>query len=250
MEDTVAIERLAPSVVKLDTDELLSMPDKLREKFTQAAGNNTETSGHEISRDEFRRYNYKRWILVVPPGTNTAVDSVLMQAIEFAEIAQRTAAKQQNIHTENIIEHLVDIYLEGEPRAEIDKKIEQDNARLRAEYLKDVKAFTAADIRNQFVKTKPKNPSEPASRWKREQRVFAIRYDGKDLFPAFQFADGSPLPIIKKILKALPEDLTTWQVAFWFASGNGWLDGDAPQECLKDESGVVFAAEQLGATIG
>ena len=67
----------------------------------------------------------------------------------------------------------------------------------------------------------------------------------EDLFPAFQFADGKPLPIIKKILEALPEDMSPWQTAFWFKSSNGWLGGKTPQECLKNESKVIDAAEQL-----
>ena len=79
----------------------------------------------------------------------------------------------------------------------------------------------------------------------REGRVFAIQDGEKDLFPAFQCADGQPLPIIKKILKALPDYLSPWQTAFWFESGNGWLDGEIPQECLKNESDLIDAAEQL-----
>ena len=74
---------------------------------------------------------------------------------------------------------------------------------------------------------------------------FAIQDGEKDLFPAFQFADGQPLPVIKKILEALPDYLSPWQTAFWFESGNGWLDGEVPQECLKNESEVIDAAEQL-----
>ena len=128
---------------------------------------------------------------------------------------------------------------DNEERANVYVRIARKNAELRARYLRTTKLCTAEDIREL-------NPSASSSEWKREGRVFAVQRDGEDLFPAFQFADGEPLPIIQKILKVLPEDLTPWQTAFWFQSPNGWLDGKIPQECLKNESKVIYAAEQLG----
>ena len=122
---------------------------------------------------------------------------------------------------------------ENEEWAEIDREIERENAEMRAAYLQTMKLYTAEDIQG------------PSTEWKREGRVFAIQDGEKDLFPAFQFADGEPLPIIRKILEALPEDMCPWETAFWFESGNGWLGGEVPQECLKKESEVIDAAEQL-----
>ena len=127
---------------------------------------------------------------------------------------------------------------ENEEWAEIDREIERENDEMRATYLKTTKLYTAEDIR-------ALNPSAPSAKWKREGRVFAIEHDGKDLFPAFQFADGEPLPIIQKILEALPDYMSPWQTAFWFESSDGWLGGKTPQECLKNESKVIDAAEQL-----
>ena len=122
---------------------------------------------------------------------------------------------------------------ENEEWAEIDREIERENAEMRAAYLQTMKLYTAEDIQG------------PSAKWKREGRIFAVQHDGKYLFPAFQFADGEPLPIIRKILEALPEDMCPWETAFWFESGNGWLGGEVPQECLKNESEVIDAAEQL-----
>ena len=129
--------------------------------------------------------------------------------------------------------------------AKIDLEIKRKNDELRLKYLQAANLYTAEDIRNLIAKN-PQKPSDPSSKWKREGRVFAIQDGEKDRFPVFQFADGQPLPIIKKILKALPEDLTPWQTAFWFQSANGWLDGKSPQECLTNEKEVIAAAEQLG----
>ena len=124
-------------------------------------------------------------------------------------------------------------------KADVYVRIERKKAEMRATYLKTTELYTPEDIQG------------PSTKWKREGRVFAVQDGEKDLFPAFQFADGQPLPIIKKILKALPDYLSPWQTAFWFESGNGWLDGEIPQECLKNESEVIDAAEQLSKpTIG
>ncbi len=122
----------------------------------------------------------------------------------------------------------------NEEWADIDLRIARKNAEMRARYLQTTELYTAEDIQG------------PSTKWKREGRVFAVQDGEKDLFPDFQFADGKPLPIIQKILEVLPEDLTPWQTAFWFQSANGWLDGKTPQKCLKNESKVIYAAEQLG----
>ena len=122
-------------------------------------------------------------------------------------------------------------------KADVYLRIERKNAEMRATYLKTTELYTPEDIQG------------PSTEWKREGRVFAIQDDGKDLFPAFQFADGQPLPIIKKILEVLPDYLSPWQTAFWFESGNGWLGGKTPRECLKNESKVIDAAEHLGNSV-
>lgn len=89
------------------------------------------------------------------------------------------------------------------------------------------------------------NTSEPASRWKSEGKTLGVRVNGRDLYPAFQFEDGAPRLIIKRILDVLPNEMSAWQKAIWFASGNGWLDGANPQGCLENGESVIDAASQL-----
>ena len=88
--------------------------------------------------------------------------------------------------------------LEPRQRADVDRDLEQDNAELRVRYLREVPTYTAADIHQLMHGSKLSNPNEPASRWKREKRVFAVRAGTAQLFPRFQFADGYPLPVIKE----------------------------------------------------
>ena len=146
--------------------------------------------------------------------------------------------------TESNIELMVRSILADAPRPDVRAEFEMENARLRADYLQETQMFTGAQVRAAAGRN-PKNRSEPASRWKREGRIFAIRYGGRDLYPAFQFAEGQPRPIIKKILSLLPLSVTPWQIAMWFSSGNGWLDGAEPRERLDEPGEILEAARRL-----
>ena len=130
------------------------------------------------------------------------------------------------------------------PRHGVDTDLALDNFVLRQEYLDETPLLTAKQIHDRSG-VRSSNPSEPASRWKKEGRTFAVRIQRRDLYPAFQFQDGVPRPLIKEVLAALPAEMTSWQKAFWFASGNGWLDGDEPQQRLDHGEQVLYAAGQL-----
>ena len=68
------------------------------------------------------------------------------------------------------------------------------------------------------------NPAEPASRWKREGKIFAITFKGQDLYAGYQFNGNlQPRPVIGKVLKLFKHKQDPWKIAAWFASSNGWL---------------------------
>ena len=129
-------------------------------------------------------------------------------------------------------------------RSDVERDLAIDNLAARREYLNDTPTLTAAQI-HRLSGLATRNESEPASRWKKEGKTFAVRLGRRDLYPAFQFQDGKPRPVMRDVLTALPSDMTPWQTAFWFASGNGWLDGGEPQGCLEDSHRVVEAAHRL-----
>ena len=214
----------APMAIELTPDEVERISTRLRRKINA----------------ENLRGKQQQWILI---GVESKREAEVIHAT--AKMAGRIISQHRREITERNIEALVRIYLQGEPRAEIDRKLELDNAELRARYLREVPTCTAAEIHEFPHGLRPSNPSEPASRWKRERRVFAVS-DGRSLrYPLFQFADGSPRPVIKNVLMRLPEWMTHWQIAFWFRSGNGWLDGRSPEEALEDEGNVLNAADRL-----
>ncbi len=213
------------SLINLAPNDIAKLPARLRKRISASSRSKDTVSSV--------------WLLV---GGATA---------EFAELIERTvetlpllAAERRSQLTEANIEKILDVILPDAPRARVETELDIDNARLRSEYLKETPLLAGVEVRAASG-LHPRNKSEPASRWKREGKLFAVRFQGIDLYPAFQFVDGVPRPVIKEILAALPNDMTGWQIAMWFASGNGWLDGAEPQDCLSDPNAIVDAARKL-----
>lgn len=146
---------------------------------------------------------------------------------------------------ERAIDTLVALHLDGQGRPDVEQDLIDDNARLRARLLAALPMLTAAEV-SARAGARGRNASEPASRWKREGRVLAVPQGGADLYPRFQFdAAGEPLPVVRRVLAALPAALAPWPRLSWFASGNGWLGGRAPLDALDDPDAVVEAARRL-----
>ena len=207
------------SLINLTPDEIEKLPARLRDKIS-AAFSPTNPIGVWLVGDKAERI------------------------ARMIELFPQVAARRSEQLSDANIEKMLDVFLSDAPRAPVETELDIDNTRLRADYLQETPCLTAAQV-HAASGLNPRNRSEPASRWKREGRLFAVRRSGIDLYPAFQFEDGVPRPVIKKILAALPKEMTGWQIAMWFASGNGWLGGDEPQGRLADPDAVVDAALKL-----
>jgi hypothetical protein len=184
--------------------------------------------------------------IVRSPDRTTA--STVARAVELLpELVVRGRRKVDEERLTGVTEALVRLA----PRDETQAAIETDNARLRMEFLKRHKCLNSQAI-HRLSGSRASNVSSTANRWKRMRRVFSVPSgSGEGLFPAFQFRDGQPRPVIAEILGALPRDMSPWQTAFWFVSGNGWLADRAPVNCLEDKEAVVAAARRAGEpTIG
>ena len=213
-------------LISLTPDEIEKLPAWLHDKISATFSSTDSASG--------------TWFLV-----GNAPTEGLSQLIERAvDMIPAIAAKRNAKLTDANIEKMLDVLLSDTPRPPVEMELDIDNAKLRAEYLQETPYLTGAQV-NAASGLKSQNRSEPASRWKREGRLFAVRRSGIDLYPAFQFEDGMPRPVIKKILAALPKSMTGWQIAMWFASDNGWLAGGKPQARLSDPDAVIDAALKL-----
>ena len=141
-------------------------------------------------------------------------------------------------------ERVLSFQEELERRRKFEAELLKRNVKMLNEYLKRNILLNAHDI-NRMSGSKSSRESEPSSRWKRDGKIFAIRDRGLNLFPSFQFRDGIPLPVIKKVLTIIGEKFSPWQIACWFEGGNGWLGGDAPQNCLEKPDVVIVAAQRF-----
>lgn len=202
----------------LDSEEVATLPQRLRSRLGGNAG----------ERDE--------WLVIHASWPLAGVAQQLNRlGGAWVESAGRADPGKD---LEQILTRLLTL------RQDVDTDLALDNFALRQEYLDETPLLTAREIHG-MSRVRSTNPSEPASRWKKEGKTFAVRIQRRDLYPAFQFQDGVPRPVIKEVLAALPAGMTPWQKAFWFASGNGWLDGDEPQQRLDDGEQVLEAARQL-----
>ena len=213
------------SLIDLTDSDIAQLPSRLRERIRRSSSS-TESS-------------FSAWLLV-----GEATEGLARLIERAVETLPPIAAERRTQLTESNIEKILDVILADAPRPRIDIELDIDNARLRSQYLRETHLLTAKEVRDASG-LRPRNKSEPASRWKREGKLFAVRRSGIDFYPAFQFVDGVPRPAIKDILANFPKGTTGWQTAMWFASANGWLDGAAPQECLSDPHSVVHAALKL-----
>ena len=87
------------------------------------------------------------------------------------------------------------------------------------------------------------NPSAALGKYKRQGRVFAIQSGNRDLYAAFQFdEDAEPRPVIKDVLKIIPEDARGWSLLSWFDAKNVLLNGRKPSEVLASDAAAVLSA--------
>ena len=100
------------------------------------------------------------------------------------------------------------------------------NADARARMLAEFGAYTSTQMGDRAAL---------AHRWKADGRIFFVTHQGSTWFPGYQFAeDGQPRPVIADLLKIVGATLTGWELALWFTTSNGWLDGARPVDLLTD----------------
>jgi len=118
----------------------------------------------------------------------------------------------------------------------LEKEIEQDNVELREKYLSEFRCYTSDEI-SSFASTGTNDGQDYASMWKKQNKIFCVNSDGVEVFPSFQFHAGKPLEIIGVLLTQMPDDMSAWEIAFWFSFENSYIENNqAPKDSfnLKD----------------
>lgn len=163
----------------------------------------------------------------------------------FSELVHSSGEKHETFRRE-AIDNLTTFFARrnhGSDPQVLSTAMIEENGRRRGELIASEPMLTARQVQ-ELAGHKATNASATASRWKASGKLFALAMPDGDLFPAFQFADDKPHPAVARVLGALPDTMTDWQVAFWFTSSNPVLDLKRPADCLGDADKVVAAAER------
>jgi len=105
----------------------------------------------------------------------------------------------------------------------------------RKAFMRDVPTWSADEVA-EHGGYGAKNKSAAANRWTKDGKIFSVLYGGKQYYPQFQFRHGEPRPAVARILRALGDEATGWDRAFFFATPNSYLDDARPMDRLNDKS--------------
>jgi len=181
----------------------------------------------------------------VPDDFDKSLFTSLQKNVQKAvTIYCKSAASTQLIEKADLLAKLIVEESVADPDF-IDERVQR--ARAINEILSMGSWLTAHDI-NQKQHEAPKNPSQPASDWKRRGKIFGVKkQDNKEYFPAYQFdLYYKPLPIIKQVLETFKPNTSPWVIAAWFHYPNAWLthNGQAlsPKDALTNRPDDVLNA--------
>jgi hypothetical protein len=148
----------------------------------------------------------------------------------------------RTVGTRRRLEDLIDVMLPESVPSPAEAWHAQQSAQARSELLKKFGALTAEQVANQAGST-ASNRSALASRWHSEGRIIGVPLHGRTLYPAFQFRDGRPSPIVARAGAILRDrGLSGWPLALWFTTPSGWLWDRRPVDLLDEDPERVLAA--------
>ena len=166
-------------------------------------------------------------------------------------LAQKTAQVR-----EQKLEQLVD-FIAGQMvvPSRIDTAMAQRLAVRHARVLNEFGFVTAEQLAD-ANQSRAANRNALADNWKKRRQVFAVRHRDesgrpREVFPLFQFEDHKPIKVVQAVLEAFGEHKAPWKLALWFASNNGWLQGQArPVDLLESAPDAVLQAARRDAAAG
>lgn len=189
--------------------------------------------------------------LTLEHGSESATNALASTVMSIVPLVSAILERRQQAAIDRIVEALV-------PPIQLPKTVLLE-ARMTAEARKG--ALEAADWLTamqiaELAGFSRKNPSTQPNKWKREGLIFAVQQQGVDYFPAYALdaqAGYRPLKAMAQVLEVFGGRKGPWGLAIWFASLNGFLGGERPQDLIATvPSSVVEAArdEVEGAAHG
>ena len=138
---------------------------------------------------------------------------------------------------------LVELLVREVPMKPVDMKLAKLQARALERIYSGTPWLTAEQI-GTLGKHGTANPAAAAHRWKANDQLFAIRREGRDMYPRYALGDDfTPLPAVKRVLKALAGH-DPLRVAGWFESTSSFLGGKRPRELIGSRPERVIQAAQ------
>ena len=180
--------------------------------------------------------------IVTFPGSEAV--SVFLRALP--RFLPETLARRKDHRQAERIDRMLDAMLDFDPLDRAESRIDAMNAEMRRDFLTRFEVLDAAAVHDRAGHTGT-NKAQTAASWGRAGRILALPYNGRMVYPAFQFdADGQPWSALRDVLKALRPDLSAWQRAIWLVAPNEWLDEAAPIDAIRGGAGeaAVAAARQ------
>lgn len=140
-------------------------------------------------------------------------------------------------------EALVELLVREVPMKPLDMKLAKLQARALERIYSGTRWLTADQI-GTLGKHGTANPAAAAHRWKANDQLFAIRRDGRDMYPRYALGDDfTPLPVVKRVLKTLVNH-DPLRVAGWFESTSSFLGGKRPRQLIAAQPERVVQAAQ------
>lgn len=88
-------------------------------------------------------------------------------------------------------------------------------------------------------------PVSVIARWLKQRAILSVGWRGQTFIPLCQFVAHTmqPREDFRCLLQELTDAFDDWELLFWLAEPNAWLDGQAPSLCLdQDFERVLHAA--------
>lgn len=170
------------------------------------------------------------------------IERVMPDLVSMMLERRQALSKQQR-------QALVELLVGEVPIKPLDMKLAKLQARALERIYTGTSWLTAEQI-GVLGKHGTANPAAAAHRWKANAQLFAIRRDGRDMYPRYALGDDfTPLPVVKRVLKTLV-DHDPLRVAGWFESTSSFLGGKRPRELvLSKPERVVQAAQDTVAQL-
>jgi hypothetical protein len=112
--------------------------------------------------------------------------------------------------------------------------VERDTSEWRDHFMDEYASLTSSEVAEEAGSVAKYAPSL-ASRWATEGKIFRVQYKRKAVYPKFQFLDGSPSPVIGKVIGEFPKHATGWDYAYFFTTPNTYIGGRKPVGLIKSD---------------